>query len=243
MSIDKSDSRGEFPATDYSAEKEKEIGEEIASLKERIEEERNKLDNVKNKLAEHISYETAMTGSLEDIATAIETKILEYRNLAHRAYASMIAAHVVDDVLTVFQREEDTRLEEAINEGETVRLIEKFTRRYNRIYLEGDEVEIGSNEAVYHFGSLSTGVQEQILLALRMGIARKLSGKENLFLVLDDAFQYSDWERRQYLIDQVIEIVKDGWQVIYFTMDDDIRDRFLKAAETLPPENFRMITL
>ncbi len=75
-----------------------------------------------------------------------------------------------------------------------------------------------------------------------MGIARRISGTDALFLLLDDAFQYSDWKRREYLVEQALALVKDGWQVIYLTMDDDIRDRFLEAGEQMG-DRFSMITL
>jgi uncharacterized protein YhaN len=47
-----------------------------------------------------------------------------------------------------------------------------------------------------------------------------------LFLVLDDAFQHADWERRERLMDEVIRLGKKGWQILYLTMDDHIRDLF-----------------
>ncbi len=101
---------------------------------------------------------------------------------------------------------------------------------------------MGDGTISYPLEELSTGAREQVLMALRVGMATRISGADSLFLLLDDAFQYSDWTRRQNLVEQSVTLVEDGWQVIYLTMDDDIRDRFLEAGETMS-ENFTMITL
>ena len=54
---------------------------------------------------------------------------------------------------------------------------------------------------------------------------------QTAFLILDDAFQHSDWPRRTNLIDQIFRLVESGWQIFYFAMDDHIRDLFLKVGE------------
>jgi uncharacterized protein YhaN len=47
-----------------------------------------------------------------------------------------------------------------------------------------------------------------------------------MFLILDDAFQHSDWDRREWLVDEIAELTKIGWQIFYFTMDDHIKHLF-----------------
>ena len=167
----------------------------------------------------------------------------EYREAMVDALAGMIAGHVVSDSLEQFMRQEDEQIESYLNDEQIAGLIEKFTRRYNRVSLLGEEVRIGTEGQSFDLKAMSTGAQEQILLALRMGIAGKLSGKDSLFLILDDAFQYSDWDRRQVLVEQAVEAVRSGWQVIYFSMDDNIRDLFKKAAKNLRSEDFKLIEL
>ncbi|HCD03539.1 MAG TPA: hypothetical protein DER64_23745, partial [Planctomycetaceae bacterium] len=56
--------------------------------------------------------------------------------------------------------------------------------------------------------------------------ARIALDNEPSFLVLDDAFQHSDWNRREQLVPQAVGLVEAGWQVLYFTIDDHIRDLF-----------------
>ena len=83
----------------------------------------------------------------------------------------------------------------------------------------------------FDFKDLSTGAREQIFLALRIGFAKKVMQGNSAFLIFDDAFQHSDWNRRPRLVDTMFELAKQGWQIIYFSMDDNIRDLFEKTGK------------
>jgi len=76
-----------------------------------------------------------------------------------------------------------------------------------------------------------------------MGIAARLTGGDPLFIILDDAFQHSDWTRRETLVKQAINMVKNGWQVTYLSMDDHIRDLFLKNAKPILKRKFKYFEL
>jgi len=71
-----------------------------------------------------------------------------------------------------------------------------------------------------------------------MGLASRVTEGDPLFLILDDAFQHSDWDRRETPVNQVITLVKNNWQVIYLTMDDHIRDLFLKSGKAAFKKRF-----
>ena len=86
---------------------------------------------------------------------------------------------------------------------------------------------------------MSTGAQEQILLALRIGFARKWMEQNALFLILDDAFQHSDWERRVRLVDEMVSLAQQGWQIIYFSMDDHIRKLFEDRVKPVLGNQYR----
>ena len=85
---------------------------------------------------------------------------------------------------------------------------------------------------------LSKGAGEQALLALRIGFARRKLGDRAAFLILDDAFQHADWQRRPEMIRNILQLVKDhNWQVFYFTMDDNIQDTFQREADGIIGED------
>ncbi len=89
---------------------------------------------------------------------------------------------------------------------------------------------------------LSTGAREQIMLALRIAFIKKLFKQAYCFLILDDAFQHSDYERRPIIIDNLIELARSGWQIFYLTMDDHIRDLFISKAASLE-DRFYFVSL
>ena len=92
---------------------------------------------------------------------------------------------------------------------------------------------IDSDDNEFRVADLSTGAREQVFLGARLGFARSALDNEPSFLVLDDAFQHSDWNRRKQLVQESVGLVEAGWQVLYFTMDDHIRDLFNAEGERL----------
>ncbi len=242
LGVDPSDYLEDSPGVEYSRAEEERLREEAAAAAQALEQERRRGEEERKALVEHIGLEAAYAG-LEEVAEAVASREAELRAQMVDALALMIAGHVVEDALEELRRQEDEELERVLNRAEVAELLRRFTGRYERLGLQGEQLWVGAGQARYQLGSLSTGAREQVLLALRMGVARVLSGSQSLFLILDDAFQYSDWQRRQALVEQAVEIVRDGWQVVYLTMDDDVRDRFLAASEGLPEGAFRLIRL
>ena len=72
-----------------------------------------------------------------------------------------------------------------------------------------------------------------------MGFTEQIFKQSELFLLLDDAFQHADWNRRTRLVNQVVALAQKGWQIIYFTMDDHIRDLFDEAGHKHFPNSYR----
>jgi uncharacterized protein YhaN len=130
--------------------------------------------------------------------------------------------------------EEARMIEEGLQSaaiGESIRLM---CPRYQslRSTEEGLVVTDGDDNE-FAVKDLSTGAREQVFLGARLGFARKALDDQTSFLILDDAFQHSDWLRRKQLVDQVVTLVQAGWQVLYFTMDDHIRRLFDTAGQQL----------
>ena len=157
-----------------------------------------------------------------------EEKEREYRKLT----AQIIAEIGVIQILDRIEDEEDQKIQRNINTKEVSALLQSITGSYQTLKLINDQIYVSDQYSQYSLIDLSTGAREQIQLVLRMGIASRLTGGDPLFIILDDAFQHSDWNRRETLVKQVIIMVKNGWQVTYLSMDDHIRDLFLKYGKT-----------
>jgi len=244
LGVEESDYLEQPPGAEYSRNRERQIEQELREVEARIHLEEEKNQGLREQFIEHLGREAARCQNIEDLATAIEDKRKEYKQQVRDLLSEMIAGHVVSEILEGFRRLEDEHLESTLNDSRISGLIKKFTAgRYDRVSLQGEELFIENETESYNLAEMSTGAREQVLLALRMGVASVLCGKRSLFLILDDAFQYSDWRRREALVLQSIDAVRCGWQVIYFTMDDDIRDRFCKAAGKLDTGTFKLIEL
>ena len=160
-----------------------------------------------------------------------ERAVQEYQIIT----AKILAGHLVTGVIGEFRQDEDRSIVEGLNSEEVTKPLHLLTGRYREIRLspEKDLVLVSDDDDLNPLSELSTGVREQIFLALRMGFASRAMGGETGFLILDDAFQHSDWSRREKLVSQILSLVQSGWQVFYFTMDDHIRGLFQKIGSEM----------
>jgi uncharacterized protein YhaN len=121
--------------------------------------------------------------------------------------------------------------------------IHRVTRRYTGVQYDNGRLSVIDDFGNFPISDLSTGALEQVLLALRLGFGAQILGQDRLFLLLDDAFQHADWQRRVWLMDQLVTLAQDGWQIIYFTMDDHIRQLFYTAGKRLFAEEYKCYDL
>ena len=119
----------------------------------------------------------------------------------------------------------------------------EITDNYRNLSLDGEKLIISDDYRDFCFKDLSTGIKEQIMLALRIGFSSRILKQDTMFLILDDAFQHSDWERRKILVKKLAGIAKTGWQVIYLSMDDHIRQLFEREGTGFDKDDYRSIEL
>jgi uncharacterized protein YhaN len=154
----------------------------------------------------------------------------DYRTLTAEILAGILVSDVLDDV----RAQEEKQIRDRLASPLVGQPILQITNRYSGVLYEDDCVWVQDDYGRFEISDLSTGAREQVLLGLRLGFAAQILKQQRLFLLLDDAFQHADWQRRERLLSQVVELAKDGWQITYFTMDDHIRDLFNSAG----PEHF-----
>jgi hypothetical protein len=161
-----------------------------------------------------------------------ESVLKEYQAVTSEILGKLTVKKVLDRLRTV----QEQRISEGLTSPAMVEPLKKITGRYNQFRIHGDEILVMDEFHEFNLSDLSTGTQEQVLLALRLGLASRLFDQKPLFLILDDAFQHSDWERRSLMIETMVELARNGWQIIYFTMDDHIRDLFREKGRILGDE-------
>ena len=236
LGVEKSDYLSSQPSVTYQEAKLKDLERRAQILEEDLQAAENELDTLKQNICRWTGDEIDIpwNKALEHLQQKHAQLLYEYQQLT----AEIVAKIGVTQVLDRVRKEEDEIIRQGLNSKEVTDILESVTGRYQALDLLGEQILVKSDSGDFPLRDLSTGAQEQIQLALRMGFASHFSGSQALFLILDDAFQHSDWERRKRLVRKVINLAKQDWQVIYLTMDNHLRDLFLKAGENLFPDQF-----
>jgi len=232
------------PGVEYSAEEEKRVNDEYENAREELSNKEEAIKNLKIRVQQKIMDDRAVENWNELIEKLREKKKKIEKEL-EEIEAKIIGKNIVHCVIREFQEDEDEKIREGLKSDKIVRLLSGLTDgHYNSIEWEEDGLKIGNDYESYYFDDLSTGTIEQVMLALRIGFASKLLDNSSMFLVLDDAFQHTDWERRENLIkNQIPMLIKDGWQIIYLTMDNHIKGLFDEVGNKLFSNEYESIVL
>jgi len=224
LNVDPSDYNSEKPEITYSRHLHEEVKERLNKLEKRIVEEENNLNSLKQLICQETGDDISIDWEIliQNLREKREKILNEYKQKT----AEIIGKIALHSVLASLQKDEDTKIADGLKSMEVLEPLHQITRRYETFKLEGDNLVVLDSVSSFSLPELSTGAQEQILLALRIGFARKILKHDQLFLILDDAFQYSDWKRRAWLMDVMVDLARTGWQIIYFTMDDHIKALF-----------------
>ncbi len=231
LGVDLSDYRAEPSEISYSADRLGELQRELDGLQQELESAQQDLENLKDEVARETGDELATPWEhlLSDLWQLQRQTEDEYRQTTARILGQIAVTRVLEEL----KAEEDEKIREGIGAPSVADLLKRVTGTYSSLDFEDGQLLVKSDIATYALSDLSTGAREQVLLAIRMGLASRLAGGEPLFLLLDDAFQHSDWDRRARLVEHVVGLVESGWQVTYLTMDDHLSELFREAGEAL----------
>lgn len=231
LDVDAKDDLEEDPGGEWSRSKYEELRKQLADLERQSAEAEGNLNRLRTRLA-------AETGELEAQGySGLIEALRRKRNRAEEEYrestALLLAKACVASAIDRLKKREDELLAESLASSTVVEYLRDLTGRYGGMRLKGEELLLQTVEGdEFSLRELSTGAREQVLLALRSAMA-ELTFREPAFMLLDDAFQHSDWERRDRLVEHCLNLVEKGWQVFYFCMDDDIRRRLVQAGKGL----------
>lgn len=73
---------------------------------------------------------------------------------------------------------------------------------------------------------LSAGTYDQLYLTIRLGLGEQLLKGNKGFFIMDDPFVKSDMDRLKKQIKLLKKISKTGWQIIYFTAKEEVKELF-----------------
>jgi len=90
---------------------------------------------------------------------------------------------------------------------------------------ENRRVEVLSeNGELLSAEKLSSGAYDQLYLSIRLALGEKILKGEKGFFIMDDPFVKSDIDRLKSQLSILQELSKTGWQFLYFTAKNEIKD-------------------
>lgn len=241
LDVDPADHCIEDPGITYDATEHNLLIDQLEDITRNLKEETDVLADLKREIADQTGDDLSV--EWETLIGNLKAKRAELSQQYRAITAQISAGILVNEALSTFREREDENIRIGLQSDCVKEPLKRLTGRYEQLELEGDQLTVSDLYSRFALADLSTGAQEQVLLALRIGFARKLMSQDALFLILDDAFQHSDWHRREKLVDEMVGLARDGWQVIYFSMDDHIRDLFESRVKPVLGEQYRYIEL
>ena len=222
LGIEQEDYNEKQVDVEYDHQEFQNLNKKLQSLKYKLTHEEDKFESLKKMVCLETGddFSTPWTELFENLRNLHVEETERYQQTT----ASIIAGIGVTHVLEEIRQKEDEKIRRDLKSPEIADALRRVTGHYHSLDLDGNQVIVKGEFGDYPLSDLSSGAREQTLLSLRMGFASRLAGGQPLFMILDDAFQYSDWKRRSRLVDTVLGMSKAGWQMIYLTMDDHIRD-------------------
>ena len=241
FNLDTDDYVAEPQDVSYDPQVQADIEDQLASLVDELAAHQSELDTLKARATEWTRDEISTPWI--DVLHHLRTMRTDLIQTIIDLTAEIVAKIGLSEILRKIEDEEDQKILENINSDEVSSLLNKLTGNYQSLNLINDQLYARNPYQEYPLRDLSTGAREQIQLALRLGIASRVSGGEPLFIILDDAFQHSDWDHRTSLVQETVDLARQGWQIIYLSMDDHIRDLFQKIAQPVLKRKFKYFEL
>ena len=225
----------------FSCEEFEEVQTNLDEISAKISDKEGDISNLKYAVCNETKDDPSI--DWEQLFENLKKKRLQKQNDLNVLEAKITAGIIVHDVISQLRQEEDFKILQGLQSEVVLKPLKDITHHYNKLSLDGERLIVSDDYRNFYLQELSTGAREQIMLALRIGFSSKLLKKDTLFLILDDAFQHSDWDRRKILIKQLSDIAKTGWQIIYLTMDDHIKELFDEAGKEFKSGQYKCFDL
>ena len=230
----------EHPGVEWDRGRFEELVAKLEGKEEELEDATGELAQLRTRTLQELGRQD---GDWEELIEALRDRRGQVADEYRRITAEILGKIQVRTVIEGLRERENERIAAGLRSEAVSEPLWALTGRYSAVRQdeEGQLVLLDEHDEC-PLSMASTGTREQVFLALRIGFASLLMQGETGFLILDDAFQHSDWQRRGNCVRVLLDLIAAGWQVFYFTMDDHIRDLFAEAGRTLE-DRYKMVDL
>ena len=104
--------------------------------------------------------------------------------------------------------------------------------RYRQVEFDQQQeiITVTDNQGTnYTPDKLSAGTHDQLYLSIRMGLADKLLAQPGFF-VMDDPLIKADQQRLEQQLKMLLELADNGWQILYFSAKDEVKQALDQAG-------------
>ena len=212
--------------TKLSEESEKLEGKCI-ELENKLQEFREELEEIGRKAYEILSLESdyifcQTSGDLLVVKDRLEDFIGQHKK---KRTSTLKVMEIFEEI----QTEEEQRVSKLF--GKNTAISKYFSEITGGFYSEvnflPDEKKIcviRKSGKVLSDIELSAGTYDQLYLTIRLGLGEQLMRGKKGFFIMDDPFIKSDKARLKRQIDLLKKISALGWQIIYFTAKDEVKE-------------------
>lgn len=199
----------------------KDLGEEISSKRKEIRKARKRLEKLRKDLSEH-GIDPSSPAQLFRKKRKKEKQLKEFT-------IDRVAGSLAKQVLKDVSRDYLNNLDRFISGRSVEKTVQSLFRQVmgKRFGLNFDhdknEFLVEERKKSYPESDLSSGARKHLLLSTRLALIDKLTTNP-AFLVLDDPFLFYHKEKKRKAIKQFKRLRDAGWQIIFFTVDEQTRN-------------------
>ncbi len=151
--------------------------------------------------------------SVETLTEMLDEQKDYLKRLEHRAEAIAIAAHTLSDAIARFE----DQYADTVMDSASKAFFRITGGKYRKVEREGTGISVLNTGGISVSPDvLSRGAADQLYLCVRLSLARALSPRITLPIILDDPFVHYDSERLD-AVKEVFDRIADTWQIIIFT--------------------------
>ena len=144
------------------------------------------------------------------------------------------------DALNIFEEiENEEKSKVTTLFGDDSKVSEYFREITNNFYKsvrldpKEQQIQVERNDGeIFNADQLSSGTYDQLYLSIRLALGDKLLKGEKGFFIMDDPFIKSDKKRLERQLKILTKISQSGWQILYFSAKDEVKEALQKSIET-----------
>ena len=231
---------GAAPGVEYDKAREAKSDEEFTELQNMIAELEEQLDGIRKEIGEIASEASRILATdvqlpgdtIEDLVMVVSQLHPFVDGVEEQAELARMAIEIFNEI----QKEEEQKVKGLFGKDDLASQYFRSTTAgaYDRVEYDPELGELNvvrpNGEALRAY-ALSSGTYDQLYLATRLSLAQRLLQGETGFLLLDDAFLTSDSKRLPRQLEILLELAEAGWQVVYFSVKDEIHKGLRKSIK------------